>query len=157
MLLKVFKRMLLILILICTCFNIVNYADELLDDVKVEVKLERSMRIKRYAYLFRLVYKNSSWSNIPLTNHFLNKYNPRDGICKNLDIVFVKPIDVDDAIELPNKLLAKVFLANHDEKYIIFDFIYEDDEDVIDDVNIIYVSHDDNSLNANEIYKKYLP
>lgn len=146
--------------LVTNCYALDYY----IDDFKIVNKEEKIDVIdnKLYKYnwymLNQVVIKNADWSECPLSDKFYSKYNNKDSIFVEYNIISLKTLPNDIRMiksnikYVENKHLYKIILDDFSEKFCIFKIIWNDNYEV-DDILTYIVPEDKMNLSYEEMYQ----
>ena len=140
-------------------FGCKSQQDYYLDDVRVEFKDQgkRSADTKKYVYDAQIektvMIKNNDWDRCPLSKKFLSKYNSKDSIFPQYDIIqgdliFVDP---DKVSVVEHKDIFKLTLKDKSTLICVFYGIWNDNNEV-DDILTYIIPEDKMSLTYEEMY-----
>lgn len=102
--------------------------------------------------LTRLIYKNRKWGRLPLTSYFKKKFNSKDGLFPQYNVLDYKGINLNSRKD--NKVALELLLDDESKKYV--GLIYKIVDEKIDDIEIIELPNIDYSkLSREEIYNMF--
>ena len=106
-----------------------------LDDAEVKLVKEEDYRGDKQYITAKIIYKNSNWDNLELTNNFKKKYNNINGIIEDIDNINID-IEMESQTIVMNKEYINTFVdLNGNKVSFRFEFI-DDEKGWVDDIKI---------------------
>ena len=122
-----------------------------LEDVEVKLLKEEVVDLgkpeKQAAYW---IYKNSDWSKLKLSSNFLNKYNSKDGVFVDLDIV-----SFNNASIVQNREYIYQFRTNSNDTYYYYLIKTNNSKNEIDNITYEKLPYD-SSMTLEEVRNAYI-
>ena len=124
--------------------------NDYLDDAYAVCVKEKDLEPKADLLGAKIYYKNSNWTNLPLTNKFKNKFNSSNGTFEDID----KVIDGEIAIEKISKDNYIFEFLSKDNKHLFYFYKQKYVNEELDD--IIYTKLPYENMSIEEVKEQYL-
>ena len=99
----------------------------------------------------RLCYKNRNWDGLPITQNFRDKYNPQDGVLKDIDVDYIEYLcKTDDMLKYP----ISVHLVGGKIEYYGLEFVLTNNN-LINDIIVTKLDTDGNDYTLDEMLQMF--
>lgn len=125
-------------------------------DVEVELKEENKYKGDKNDQTAKILYKNSNWEKLELTNEFLSKYSSDKGVVPDIEEINVG-IKIKEVYVDPQDYYQYIYEYKTKEGTPIYYYVNYicDEKDYIDDVEFIRLVYEDN-MTLEEVREAYI-